>query len=169
MAADGPAPSNDLRDRILADARAERQTAVPIDGRRRLSSVLAAATAIAAAVAIGIGIYAVSLGNELNDTRAALASQEQIANVLADPEATTVALQSGTGHLVVAGDSAVLVLDDLSAAPDGKTYQAWVVDGPNPVSAGIFDATGGHAIVPIPQPVSDGAVVAVTSRSRGSE
>jgi anti-sigma-K factor RskA len=167
VAAGGPAPSVDLRDRILADARAEPQTVVAIDVRRRPSPVLAAATAIAAAVAIGIGIYAVSLGNELNDTRAALASQEHVANVLADPEATTLALQPGTGRLVVAGDSAVLVLDDLAAAPIGKTYQAWVVDGQTPVSAGTFDTTGRQTIVPIPLPVSGGAVVAVTVEESG--
>ena len=36
VAADGPAPSPELRDRILADARAEKQTVVPLDSRRRV-------------------------------------------------------------------------------------------------------------------------------------
>ncbi len=50
--------------------------------------------------------------------------------MLADPTATTVALESGSGRVVVAADgSAVLVVDDLAAAPAGKTYQAWVVEG----------------------------------------
>ncbi len=88
--------------------------------------------------------------------------------MLADPTATTVALQTGSGRLVVDADgAAVLVLDDLAAAPAGKTYQAWVVEGQTPVSAGTFDPTDGQAIVPIPQPVPDGAVVAVTVENAG--
>jgi len=69
---------------------------------------------------------------------------------------------------VVAGNgSAVLVLDDLSTVPSGKTYQAWVVEGKTPVPAGTFDERGGHAVVPIPQRVPDGAVVAVTIEDEG--
>jgi anti-sigma-K factor RskA len=168
VAADSRAPSAGLRDRILADARAEKQTVVSIDSRRRVPPALAAITAIAAAVAIGLGIYSISLGGQLDDTKAALTAQQSAAAVLADPSATAVALQSGAGRLVVAGGgSAVLVLDDLAAAPAGMTYQAWVVNGQTPVSAGIFDTTDKRAIVPIPQPVPDGAVVAVTVEKAG--
>ena len=168
VAADGPAPSAALRERILADARAEKQTVVPLESRRRASPVLTAVTAIAAAVAIGLGIYTISLNNELDDTRSALTAQESAAAVLADPDATSVAMQSGSGRLVVASDgAAVLVLDDLAEAPAGKTYQAWVVEGESPASAGTFDTTDKRAIVPIPQPVPAGAVVAVTVENAG--
>jgi anti-sigma factor RsiW len=168
VAAAGPAPTAALRERILDDARAEKQTVVPLDSLRRASPVLAAVTAVAATVAIGLGIYAVSLNNDLDSTRAALSAQENAAAVLADPAATTVALQAGSGRLVVtpAGE-AVLVLDDLAGAPSGKTYQAWVVEGATPVSAGTFEPTGGQAIVPIPQTVPDGAVIAVTVEEAG--
>jgi len=168
IAADGPAPSPALRERILADARAEQQNVVPLESRRRHFPVLAAATAVAAAVAIGLGIYAVSLNNDLDSTKAALTAQENAAAVLADPAATTVALQAGSGRLVVAAEGdAVLVLDDLAPAPAGKTYQAWIVEGTTPVSAGTFASAGGQAIVPIPQAVPDGAVVAVTVEEAG--
>jgi anti-sigma factor RsiW len=168
VATGGPVPSATLRDRILGDARAEKQTVVPIASRRRLSPVLASITAVAAAVAIGLGIYSISLGGRLDDTKAALTAQESAAAVLADSTATTVALESGSGRLVVADDgSAVLVLDDLAAAPAGMTYQAWVVAGETPVSAGTFDTADKQAIVPIPQPVPAGAVVAVTVEKAG--
>jgi anti-sigma-K factor RskA len=168
VAADGPAPSAALRDRILAEARAEKQTVVLLDSRRRVPRAFAAIAAIAAAVAIGLGIYSISLGGQLDDTKAALTAQKTAAAVLADPSATAVALQSGSGRLVVAdGGSAVLVLDDLAAAPAGMTYQAWVVNGQTPVSAGIFDTTDKQAIIPIPQPVPTGAVVAVTVEKAG--
>ena len=168
VAADGPAPSPGLRERILADARAERQTVVPLESRRRLSPVLVAVTAVAAAVAIGLGIYSISLHGQLDETKSALTTQERAAAVLADPTAATVALQTGSGRLVTAGGgTAVLVLDDLAAAPTGKTYQAWVVEGKTPVSAGTFAPTGRRAVVPIPQAVPKGAVVAVTIEQSG--
>ena len=142
---------------------------MPLDSRRRVSPVLAAVTAIAAAVAIGLGIYSISLNGKLDDSRSALTAQESATAVLADPDATTVALQSGSGRVVVdPGGSAVLVVDDLPAAPPGKTYQAWVVEGKEaPASAGTFDTTDKRAIVPLPTPVPDGAVIGVTLESAG--
>ncbi|MEO5634788.1 anti-sigma factor [Gaiella sp.] len=168
VVADGSSPSPELRNRILADARAETQTVVSLDSRRRVFPVLAAVSAAAAAVVIGLGIYATSLNRDLDSTRSALTAQENAAAVLADPTATSVALQSGNGRLVVAGGgSAVLVLDNLPAAPTGKTYQAWIVDDQTPISAGTFEATDDRAIVPIPQAVPAGAVVAVTVEEAG--
>jgi anti-sigma factor RsiW len=170
LASDGPVPPPGLRDRILEAARAEPQTVVPLEEarRRRRPPVLAAVAAVAAVVAIGLGIYAISLNNKLDDTRSALASQEDVAAVLADPSATSVSMASGSGRLVVANDgSAVLVLDDLAAAPEGKTYQAWVVEGKTAAPAGTFSESGGRAVVPIPQPVPDGSVVAVTMEDAG--
>ena len=74
--------------------------------------------------------------------------------VLADPDGDDGRAAAGTGRLVVARDGdAVLVLDDLAAAPAGKTYQAWVVDGRTPVSAGPSTRRRRQAIVPIAQPV----------------
>ncbi len=167
-AADGPAPSPELRERILDAARSEQQNVVPIGSRRRISPVLASVTAIAAAVAIGLGIYSVSLNSQLDNSRAALGAQETAAGVLADAKATTVAMQSGSGRLVVnEAGRAVLVLDAVPAVPAGKTYQAWVITNNTPVSAGVFSASDSKAIVPIPQPVPTGAVVAVTVEPNG--
>ena len=168
VAAESASPSPDLRDRILADARAEKQTVVSLDSRRRVPPVLAAITAVAAVVAVGLGIYALSLSNDLDSTRSALTAQENAAALLADPSATSVALQSGTGRLVVGSNGeAVLVLNDLPAAPAGKTYQAWIVDDATPVSAGTFESTNDQAVVPIAEDVPDGAVVAVTVEEAG--
>ena len=168
VAAGGPAPSAALRGRILEAARAETQTVVPLDSRRRTAPVLAAVSAVAAAVAIGLGIYTISLNGDLDDARLALTSQQRAAAVLADPTAESVELQSGAGRLIVDADGdAVLVLNELPDAPEGKTYQAWIVDGQMPVSAGTFATASGSAIVPIPQAVPAGAVVAVTVERAG--
>jgi anti-sigma-K factor RskA len=77
-------------------------------------------------------------------------------------------MQRGSGRLVVdEAGSAVLVLDSVPPVPAGKTYQAWVITGDTPVSAGVFSAAGDTAVVPIPQPVPPGAVVAVTVEPDG--
>jgi anti-sigma-K factor RskA len=175
VASDGPAPPPGLRERILEAARAEPQTVVSLDTvsldnarQRRRPQLLTAVAAIAAVVAIGLGIYAISLDGKLDDTRSALASERDVTAVLADPNATSVEMAAGSGRLVVANDgSAVLVLDDLAAVPEGKTYQAWVVEGKTPAPAGTFGESGGRAVVSIPQPVPDGAVVAVTVEDAG--
>jgi anti-sigma-K factor RskA len=169
VAVTGPEPRPDLRERIVAAAHAETQNVVSLDSRRRrLTPVLGAAAAVAAAVAIGLGIYAVTLADELDDTRTALEQQEDAATILADPSAESVALRSGDGKLVVApGGDAVLVVDGLAPAPDGKTYQAWVVFGDKPLSAGTFQSSGARTVVPLAEQVGRSAVVAVTVEDAG--
>ena len=49
--------------------------------------------------------------------------------MIASPDARTVGLQQGDGSLVVSGTDAVLVLNEMDAAPAGKTYEVWVLDG----------------------------------------
>ena len=73
--------------------------------------------------------------------------------MLADPNATTVAHAAGSGRLVVADDGdAVLVLDDLAAAPAGQDLPGLGRRGQDarlrrePSTSG-----GGSAVVPIPQ------------------
>jgi len=169
MAATGPVPSPELRERILADARAEPQNVVTLAPRRRTVPVLAAVSTLAAAVAIGIGLYAVSLNGKLDDTRAALSRQQGVTSVLADPTAQTVALASGDGSVVVArGGDAVLVLDRVERLPAGKTYQSWVIGADRtPHAAGTFQPAGGRAVLRLAMPVPAGGVVAVTIEDAG--
>jgi anti-sigma-K factor RskA len=61
----------------------------------------------------------------------------------------------------------MLVLKGLGAAPEGRSYQAWVLR-PNakvPVSAAVF--SGIEAIVPVSVPVQQGAVVTITLERAG--
>lgn len=169
VAVAGPEPPASLRDRIVADARAERQTVVPFAPRpRRWAPALGAAAAAAAVAAIGIGLYAVSIADDLDATRTALERERAAAAVLATPDARTVALKAGEGRLVVAPDGgAVLVLAGLGEAPDGRTYQVWVVSGETPIPAGLFDGSDGADIVSVGEPVRAGEVVAVTVEPDG--
>ena len=170
VAATGPAPGADLRDRILAAARAEQQTVVSLDERRRSRRVpvLGAVAAVAAAAAVALGTWGAVNANDLDDARTALERERATSALLADPDARTVALESGSGRLVVGEDGdAVLVLDKLGAAPAGKTYEVWVMDGDTPVRAGVFDGGGARDVVPVDEPVDSGSVVLVTVEDDG--
>jgi anti-sigma-K factor RskA len=169
VAAAGPAPPPALRDRIVESARAERQNVVPLVQRRnRWTPVLGVAAAVAAVVAIGLGVYAVSLSNDLDEARTALAQTEQIRAILTDPASRTVPLQAGEGELVVGTDGdAVLVLDMVEPAPEGKTYEVWIVEGETPAPAGLFPGSEGQDVVLVDGAVRPGSVVAVTEEPAG--
>ena len=125
-------------------------------------------TAIAAAAAIGLGLYSLTLSNDLDDTRSALAQAERAQDVLADATAQDVTLASGQGRLVVDPDGdAVLVLDRVGPAPSGKTYQTWIIDGGSPKPAGLFPGADGQDVVLVDGAVKPGAVVAVTVEPEG--
>jgi hypothetical protein len=168
VAASGPAPAEALRERILAAARAEPQNVVPIDFRRRRTvPVLSAVAAVAAVAALAVGLWATQLRGDLDDTRLALERERAVAEVLSDPGSRTVALETGTGRLVVSPDGqGVLVLDELDSAPDGKTYEAWIVESGTPVPAGIFPGSDGRDRIPLEGTVDPGDVVAVTIEER---
>jgi anti-sigma factor RsiW len=174
VAASGPEPGPALRQRIVEGARAEPgQQVVPLESRRRRTApALAAVAAAAAVVALGIGLWATTLSGELDDARSALERERAAAAVLADPSARTVALQPGAaaeGRLVVDEEgNAVLVLDDLSPAPEGSTYQLWIVPhGGAPESAGLAAGGEGRDVLLVEGTVDEGEIVAVTVERAG--
>ncbi|HET6601637.1 MAG TPA: anti-sigma factor [Gaiella sp.] len=168
-AVSGPAAPPALRERVLEAAREDRQTVVPLESRRRprLAPVLGVAAAVAAAVAVALGIWGLSVSSDLDDSRAALAQARAAATVLSSPDARQVALQQGNGTLVVSGTDAVLVLNSMEAAPAGKTYEIWVLDGETPVRAGLFSGGAARDVVPVDGTVGSGAKVLVTVESAG--
>ena len=156
-ATSGPAPRPELRDRIVAAARAEPQNVVSLDARRRgrATPLLGAVAAVAATVAIGLGLYASSLSGELDDTKAVIAE-------LSDPSARAIGLEGARGRLLVRPQGrAVLVVSGLPKR-EGKTYAVWVIDGGTPKAAGLFDAASDATVVRVQRPVADGSVVAIS-------
>jgi len=141
-------PPPALRERIVGRARSERQNVVPL--RPRWARPAAAAAAVAACAALAFGIWAATLHNQLGDR----------------PQA--IALDGADGTLIVtpAGDG-TLVVRNLAAAPSGKTYEAWVIDGGNPRPAGLFSGGGDRTAVALSEPVPDDASVAVTVEDAG--
>jgi len=169
LATTGPEPSSQLRDRILAAARAEPQNVVPF--RRRVAlpptRVVSAVAAVAAVAAIALGAWAVSLHDRLGKANDRLAADRSSLAIVSDPTARTVSLVKGQGRLVVAPDGrAVMVVDGLAAAPSGKAYEVWVITGSTPKRAGLFHG-GNRSIVPVEGTVVKNAVVAVTLERSG--
>jgi anti-sigma factor RsiW len=162
VAASGPAPRPELRERVLAAARAEPQVVIPFEPRRRRATpVLVGVAAVAAVVALGLGLWATMLSSDLDEARSAL-------DVLADPDARTVSLQTGSGRLVVdPGGQAVLVLGGLDEAPTGKTYEVWVVEEGTAAPAGLFSTTSEGEPIDVEGTVDEGDVVAVTIENTG--
>jgi anti-sigma factor RsiW len=163
-AAPAPEPPAGLRARILEQARSERSNVIPLR-RRWTTPLLGAAAAVAAMVALGLGIWAWSLHNDLSSTRDALSTQEAAQQILTDPAAQRTSVSGARGTLVVAEDGrAVLSLSGIPDAPQGKTYEVWVIEGQTPRPAGLFDEPGP---VVLDERVPEGATVAVTVEQDG--
>ncbi len=154
----GTPPPPELRERILASARAERQNVVPLRARRSLAVSVAAVVAVAAsAAAVGFGIWAATLHHSLASERAAT-------KVLRDPLARHIPVRGAAGELVVAPSGEAVLNVALPKAPNGNTYEAWVAD-PAVRPAGTFDGGTTKLSVRVPR----GAQVMVTlERSGGS-
>jgi anti-sigma-K factor RskA len=169
VAASGPEPDRELRERMLAAARAEPQVVLPFESRRRRAvPALAAVAAVAAVVALVVGVWAARLSSDLSRTRSALERQRAAAALLADPSSRSVPLSAGSGRLVVNADGqAVLVLDRLAPAPPGKTYEAWIIASGTPRSAGLFSGRNGVDVVGVDGTLGRGDVVAVTIEKAG--
>jgi anti-sigma-K factor RskA len=163
-AVEAPAPPPTLRERILAEARAERTNVVPL-APRRLFTASRAVAAVAACAAVGFALWGVSQSRQLDRERAA---EARAFEVFADPGTKPVALSGAHGTLYVAPSGrAALVVARLRPAPAGQTYQAWVVWGGEPRSAGVFAAGRDPTVYLLKQPVPSGAVFAVTLEPHG--
>jgi len=165
-AAEGPAPPESLRGRILERARAEPRAAVIRMPRRRnwpLAAVAGVAAA-AACLAIGLGLWANSLSNSLDRERGDTSAYEEIIR----SGATAQPLIGADGSLLVAEDGrAALVVCGLAEAPSAKTYEAWVITGETPRPAGLFRGGNGCNPVVLTERVPNAATVAVTLEDAG--
>jgi anti-sigma-K factor RskA len=167
---DAPEPSPALRERILAEAGRE-QPKVVAPARRRWALPIAATGAVAAGIAaLALAFWAADLSQQLDEVEAQLHRSQEVAIVLANPNAERIPLDGADGVLVVDGETQEghLVLFGLEEAPDAHTYEAWVIVGDEAVPAGLF--SGGDdrtTVVPLNAPVPEGAMVAVTIEQAG--
>jgi anti-sigma-K factor RskA len=135
-----PAPPPRLRAVILETAAAERSNVVPLLQRRWVARGLAVAAAAAACIVVGLAV----------------------------------ALTRSTGTSVVtatvsrnSAGNVTLSINGLSAAPQGKTYEAWVIPkNQAPKPAGLFSG-GRSTTIHLRGTVPQHAVVAVTVERAG--
>ena len=149
-------PPPELKERILAQARAERPNVVPLRRPRNWTAPLAAAAAVAACAAIVLGIWAASLSD----------SQDPLTQVLSKPGARLVSM-GPAGGVAVAPDGTAVLAVAVPRAPSDKTYEAWVIRSGEVKPAGLFHGRAGTSVVEIAEPVKPGAVVAVTLERAG--
>jgi hypothetical protein len=153
-----------LEHRILDAARAERPNVVPL--RQRLALPAAAAATVAVAASVVLGVWAVRLSNSLDREKSIRNSQDSVLAILSD--CRRMPAEGGSGTLCVAPTrKAVLTVDDLTAAPRGKTYEAWVVTGKRAEAAGLFRGGAGRKYVRLTRPVPERATVGVTLERAG--
>ena len=164
-AVDASTPPPQLRDRILASARAERPNVVPLRPRWAIPAAAAAAVAIAAVIVLAV--WASSLSSKLDKERALASDQERVAAILAAPDAHPYGVPSGGLLAVTPNGEAALVLRRLPPARKGMTYEAWVAENGKPRPAGTFDAGRDVTAVPLDLPVPRGATVLVTQEKDG--
>jgi anti-sigma-K factor RskA len=168
-AAEGPAPPEALRGRIIEAARSEPRAAVMRFPRRNWALPAAAAVAaVAAVVAVGLGVWATSLSRSLDRERDAKAAYSEALTLLASSNPTVRPLSGAKGSLLVsANGKAAIVVCGLDKAPSDKTYEAWVIRGQTPRSAGLFLGGSGCRPILLGRSVARGSTVAVTLERAG--
>src|SRR4249919_307967 len=150
--ASGPQPPPELKDRILTQARKERENVTPIARRRSWSAPLGAAAAIAAAVAVAVWV-----------TRP---TESPIAQVLSKPGSRLVSM-GNVGAVAVAPSGEAALAVSVPRVPSGKTYEAWVIRDGRAQRAGLFGGGSGTSVVKIQRSVRPGSTVAITVERAG--
>jgi anti-sigma-K factor RskA len=150
-------PPSSLRDTVLAQVQVTGQLPVdgssvtPLKGRRRLGPAanrwFAGVAAAAVVVAAGLGVVAYQADQRADDARVVA---EQVAEILADPEATLERADvagGGSGALVTSPDSeqVVFLTRGLPAADVDQTYQLWAIDEAGATSVGLLQPDDGRA------------------------
>jgi anti-sigma factor RsiW len=156
FAVSGPAPPAELRERILVRAHAEGHNVIPLRRRSIAVSVTSAFAVAATVAAVAFGLWAASLHHSLAGDRSAL-------RILGDPQSRHIRLIGTRGALVVAPSGQAALTADLPALPNGKVYEAWVIDANAVHRAGTFTTDRTTLTVRVPT----GATVKVTVERAG--
>lgn len=153
-AADPAGPPKALRARILDTVARERADDARPAERPWAFRLVASGAALAGAAAIALAVWNVSLVHRLDNEGAA--------------GAEVVRVWGGDGSLIVSRNGkAFLLMRNLEPAPDGRTYEAWVVTGGIPHPAGTFSGGSKQAMLALERLVPRGASVAVTVEPAG--
>jgi Anti-sigma-K factor rskA/Putative zinc-finger len=165
-AVEAPPPPPGLRARILEAATAEPTNVVPLL-RRPAFQAAAGAAAVAACLALAFGLWSSSLQDQVDRYRNRSSSLAAAMSIVANPRSQRRPLTGGSGALVVDPQGhAALLIEDLPAAPSGRTYEAWVLGKGAPKPAGLFRG-GGVTVFSLDRTLPLGTFVGVTVEHEG--
>ena len=160
-------------ERAVEAAPAQRTPLAPVEvprARRPGWPTLASLAIAAGLAAIGLGAWAVVDQARSTPDAASQRRLDRTVAVLADATVERYPLRGSVGRIALVAtsdDSAALALDGLGPAPEGMTYQAWIVPpgSVTPLPDATFDAT--VRAVPLDRAVERGARVGVTLEPSG--
>lgn len=156
----------------VAPAAVRLPSAVRAAPRRRLSgTTLVSVAAIAGVAALGLGAWSFVSVSRSEPSAAALTDSlaGRTVALLADPRTERYPFAGAKRRIVLVvgrDEGALLVLDGLGRAPEGRAYEAWLdLAGRKPARAAVF--SGARAVVPLRARVPRGATVTVTLERAG--
>jgi hypothetical protein len=164
-------------DAVPDEPRVDEYTEASTTGPPRASSTRRVLVGTAAVLvllsAAALGAWAIWGGDNDEGTTAAPAlpsGATQAIELISQPGARSVSVagSKGTMVLVVAPNGrAALIISGLDKAPPGKEYQAWIVTGKTPKSAGLFKGGSTRLVIPLAQRIPKGSIFAVTLERAG--
>lgn len=156
---EGPAPPPALRERVLKRVHEDHAGKVVPLRRRVALPAVAAVAVVAAAAAIVLAVWASSLSSSLDTKNAAL-------GVLSNHASRRLSLGTAS-DVFVAPDGRAVVVSALSRAPQGKTYELWVIESGKARPAGRFSRGTRGAPVLLARKVPKGAQVGLSLERAG--
>jgi anti-sigma-K factor RskA len=171
-------PPAELRARIMgvveAEARPQRAEQRPsgpgVFGR--LGELLRArrlAFGAAALLVVGLFSWNMVLRSEVQGL------QGRVQSLQSQPQGPRMIEFEGTGAkqgaraelVVLEGDGAVLMAEDMPPLPEGQTYQIWVIEDDTPEPSGLFEPADGPVAAVVESPLEGADAVAVTVEPEG--
>ncbi len=142
-------------------------------GLREVVGVRDLALAAAAVLVVGLFSWGMLLQGEVRDLQGRVQGlQGQVQDQSQAPQMIALggpgSEQGVRAELVtLEGDRAVLMAEDMPPAPEGKTYQIWVIKGDTPQPSGLFESKGRSIAAVVEKPVEGADAVAVTVEPEG--
>jgi anti-sigma-K factor RskA len=139
-------------------------------GRRPAWPTLAALAFATGIAAVGLGAWSVFTETRADGRAEPDSGLARSLAVLADSSAVRYPLHGSVGRVaLVATDngSAVIALDGLGPAPEGRAYRVWVVAPGSATPVADIEFSGSERVVPLERRLVKGTRVAVTLEPRG--
>ncbi|MDX1658683.1 MAG: anti-sigma factor [Nitriliruptorales bacterium] len=137
-------PPAGLKERVMAEVDTIRQdpppTVVEMPKRPMTQRLLTVAAVILAIAAIGLGVTVAGLNDRVEELETASA---QMAEIMAAPDAETVALETEVGGVAQfvysrSQGEAVFLAKGLPTLSEDEVYELWLIGADGPVPAGLF-------------------------------